>query len=263
MQKQRKKSRQPGDDITRQLVELSHDMRTPLSIILSTVQLLEDRGDPQNERELAQIRRNAHQLQRLIGNIIDTARIDAGRLQMHMHPLELIAWLREVTLACAPYAQYKGVEFSFAANCDALWVRCDPVKLERCVLNLVANAVRHTDAGGLICLSAEHAPPLALISVSDNGSGIDKRKQRTLFRRFGSLQDGSKSGVGLGLSLVKSFVEAMGGCIEVESELGEGTCARLSLPAVEKPEAGEEGFVPYSGAPGVEVELAELMRPTE
>lgn len=260
------KTHQEGEFALQQLVDLSHDMRTPLSIILSTVQLLEDRAEEQCGSELAQIRRNAQQLLRIIGNIVDLATIDAGRLRLHMQLIEGVAWLREVGLACAPYAHHKGVEFTFVSNLKEIWISCDPVRLERCVLNLVSNAVRFTEPGGLICLSIEQVGDEACISVSDNGCGMEAKQIAKLFRRFSASRTDTQhqAGSGLGLSLVKSFMEHMGGRIEIESEFGEGTRASLYFH-VKKRGTKSSAMVEVLGptVTGAAVELSDLMKPRE
>jgi len=244
------KTERTGSYALQRLAGLCHDMRTPLSIILNTAQLLEVNPGENQAQELAQIRRNAQQLLRLVGNIGDLAAIDEGRLWLHMERVEGVAWLREVGLACAPYARHKGLEFLVVANLQEIWLRCDSVRLERCVLNLISNAVRFTEPGGLICLSIEQAGEEAHISVCDNGSGFGKQQKH--------------AGSGLGLPLVKSFIEHMGGRFEIESEAGEGTRASLFLTIANKqtqPEAKVEAL--GSSAAGVAVELADLLAPQE
>jgi len=264
--KQKKKANRSGSLALQRLADLCHDMRTPLSIILNTAQLIEECPGEHHGRELAQIRRNTQQLLRIVGNIVDFAAIDADRVQVHMERVEGVAWLHEVGLACAPYARHKGVEFTAVTNLQEIWIWCDSVRLERCVLNLISNAVRFTEPGGLICLSMERAGEEAHISVSDNGRGMDKEQLDGLFQRF-SMGCGDRRvrrGSGLGLSLVKSFIERMGGRIEIESEVGEGTRASLFLPIVKKeahPTAAVEAL--GSSAAGVAVELADLMAPQE
>jgi len=117
-------------------------------------------------------------------------------------------------------------------NLKELWICCDSVRLERCVINLISNAVRFTEPGGLVCLSMEQAGGEAYISVCDNGCGMDRERIDRLYQRFASGYDGrwELASSGLGLSLVKSFIERMGGRIEIESEVGEGTRAGLYLP---------------------------------
>ena len=263
---QKTKTDQSGSLALQRLADLCHDMRTPLTIIFNAVQLMEERRGEHHERELAQIRRNTQQLLRIVGNIVDFAAIDAGRVQAHMERVEGVAWLQEVGLACAPYARHKGVEFTVVTNLPEIWIWCDSVLLERCVLNLISNAVRFTEQGGLICLSMERAGEEVHISVSDNGRGMSRKQIENLFQRFSAGCGGgqAREGSGLGLSLVKSFIERMGGRIEIESEVGEGTRATLSLPVMQK-EPRPEATVEALGwaATGVAVELAELMMPQE
>ncbi len=264
--RRRGSAKKEGEFALQQLVDLSHDMRTPLSIILSTVQLLEDRAEEHYGTELEQIRRNAQQLLRIISNIVDLAAIDSGHVRLHMQQVECVSWLREVSLACAPYARHKGVEFTFASNAEELWITCDAVRLERCVLNLVSNAVRFTETGGLICLFIEASEHEVCISVSDNGCGMDEKQLTKLFKRFSatSVDTQQHKGNGLGLSLVKSFIERMGGRIEIESEYGEGTRASLHLPIRLKttcPSAVLEVLGP--AVTGAAVELSDILKPRE
>ncbi|MCL2811958.1 MAG: HAMP domain-containing histidine kinase [Clostridia bacterium] len=251
-EQQKKKAKRCGSFALQRLADLCHDMRTPLSIILNTAQLLEEQPGENQERDLAQIRRNAQQLLRLVGNIGDLAAIDEGRVRLHMERVEGVVWLREMGLACAPYARHKGLEFLVVANLKEVWIQCDLVRLERCVLNLFSNAVRFTEPGGLVCLSIEQVGQEAHISVCDNGCGINKEQAKSLFHRFSA-----GHGSGLGLSLVKSFIERMGGRIEIESEVGEGTRASLLLP-IDTKEAHSASTMEALGS-SVAGELADLL----
>jgi len=230
------KEKRSGSFVLQRFADLGHDMRTPLSIILSTVQVLEEYPEAPQAQELAQIRMNAQQLLRIIDNIVDGALIDAGCMRLHMELVEGVSWLSDVGRACAPYAHHKGVEFASISNLQEIWIRCDSVRLERCVLNLISNAVRFTEPGGMICLAMEQIGVEACISVSDNGYGMASGQMDRLFKRFSVGCDGvgERAGSGLGLSLVKSFIERMGGRIEIESEEGEGTRASLFLPVETK-----------------------------
>lgn len=248
------------------MADLCHDMRTPLSIILNTAQLLEEESGEHYGQELAQIRRNAQQLLRMMGNILDFAAIDADCVRLHTGCVEGVAWLREVGLACAPYARQKGIEFMTVTNLREIWIRCDPIRLERCVLNLISNAVRFTDPGGMVCLSMERMGEEVYISVCDNGRGMDEEQTDHLFQRFSNSRSSEwePSGSGLGLSLVKSFIERMGGRIEIDSEVGEGTRAGLYLPMDNAPVRATAGVeILRSAATGAAVELADLLMPQE
>ncbi len=220
-------------------VDLSHDMRTPLSVILSSVQLLQARTGDVCQPEAAQIERNVQQLMRLISNVLDITKLEAGYMDFTLQPLEVVAWLRYVADTCAPFARNKGIEFVCATADEALWVRCDEVKLERCVLNLVSNAVRHTPSGGLICLSVENSGDEVIISVSDNGCGISAERVAHLFVRHDMREQPirQQDGMGLGLPLVQSFMSLMRGSVRLESELGEGTCVQLIMPRIKPPAA--------------------------
>ena len=263
--KRRKKAGRPGSFALQRLADLCHDMRTPLSIILDTARMLEEKSGDQHSRELEQIRRNARQVLRIMGNVVDLAAIDAGHVRLRMERVEGVAWLREVGLACAPYARHKGLEFMTATNLQEIWIRCDPVRLERCVLNLISNAVRFTEPGGLVCLSMERVGGEAYISVCDNGRGMDREQAGSLFQRFsaGRGSEREQAGSGLGLSLVKSFIERMGGRVEIESEAGEGTRAGLFLPVDSKGARPAAGVEMLGSAAGVAMELADLAEPRE
>jgi signal transduction histidine kinase len=217
-----------------------HDIRTPLSIIQSLAQWMTLRVEEPSMQEFAAeisaMDWNARLISRILNNISDMENIDAGRLRMHMELLEAVSWLRELSRGSIYYARCRGIELTFATDLETLWLLCDGVRLERCVLNLVTNSLNFTGYGGLICLTVTVCGDEGCISVSDNGCGMGKEQVADLLRSEREQKPDAQAGGGLGLRLVKRFLEHMGGRIEIDSEPGEGTCVRLFLRAQENGE---------------------------
>jgi PAS domain S-box-containing protein len=232
---------------------ISHELRTPLSSILGYLELVMDDPDqPLTEEQrkyLATVERNAHRLQRLVGDLLFTAQVEAGRFTLQPEDVDLAAVVRatEETIRVAAAANDVTVRVDVPA--DALVVSGDPVRLGQACDNLASNAVKFTPAGGRVTLalragwrtpdgvvvSGEHpgAEPVAQLSVSDTGVGIPTGEQGKLFTRFfraSTAQRNAVPGVGLGLSITKAITTAHGGTLELDSAEGAGTTFTLTLP---------------------------------
>ena len=219
---------------------ISHELRTPLTLIADPVEmLLDDRSIKGRSRELLQmVQRNALSLQQLVGSILDFRKIQNGKMELSLSRFDLPEVLQQWTGDFAMTAQRKKIHLQldtthFSSPSDIV---ADKEKLARIVFNLLSNALKYTPAGGFIHVSLADEGERLRIEVKDSGKGIDKEELTKVFERFFQAK-GAASGTGIGLALVKSFVELHHGEVRVESESGKGTCFIVLLPRQ------QEGFV--------------------
>jgi PAS domain S-box-containing protein len=228
------------------LAVLSHELRTPLQPILTATQalLLQHRGEPQWERALELIERNARRQARLVADLLDFSRSAQGGLALQRAPLDL----NEVVGACAEGLRAQAVEKQHALEVRApgapLVVQGDRARLAQVVDNLLTNAIKYTEPGGRIELSTARDGEGAVLRVRATGVGLDPEQLPRVFERFTQVEPSlrrSQGGLGLGLAIVRSLVEEHGGTVTAESEgLGRGSLFTVRLPLAERPGGGAD-----------------------
>jgi signal transduction histidine kinase len=232
---------------------ISHELRTPLTSILGYLELvLDDDEQPLTDEQrtyLTTVERNADRLLRLVGDLLFTAQVDAGRFTLHPQDVDLATVVRSAEETARVTAAAAGVEVTVDVPEDGLVVAGDAVRLGQACDNLVSNAVKFTPSGGQVTLSlcaAWQTPdgevvederpgsaPVARLSVSDTGIGIPSGEQGKLFTRFfraSTAQRNAVPGVGLGLAITKAITTAHGGMLDLVSAEGAGTTFTLTLP---------------------------------
>ena len=234
------------------LATISHEMRTPLNAILGSTDLaLDGETDPVVLRDhLQRIGTSAEKLLHLISDVLDVSNIEAGQIDIEQVPVRLEACVREALAPIADRARANGLDFSL--TWDAMlpaWIEGDPARLRQIVTNLVENAVKFTDEGFVrvqaVCsATASTGGPVLELRVIDSGLGIAEQDQSLVFERFvqgDSSTTRRKGGAGLGLSIVRSLVDALGGAVSVHSRSGAGAEFRVVLPlrAVDEPVSGD------------------------
>jgi signal transduction histidine kinase len=220
------------------LAAMSHELRTPLNAIGGYVDLIdmEIHGPvtPAQRTSLARVAASQRHLLTLINDILSHARLEAGRLEFHIEPLNVLDMLASVEALVAPMAQAKGIAYS-VRECDrGLQVAADEERVRQILLNLVTNAVKFTHQGGWVAISCETAGDRVRIRVHDNGRGIPADKFEAVFDPFmqlGRTFNRPEAGVGLGLAISRDLARGMGGDVTVESTPGEGSIFTLELPA--------------------------------
>jgi signal transduction histidine kinase len=216
---------------------VSHELRTPLTSIVGYVELLLDpldgEVDPVQSEYLKVVARNARRLERLVGDLLFLAQVEAGRLELAVGPVDLCALARTAIDGARPMADDKGVRLELdCAECGD--VEADAVRIEQLLDNLVSNAVKFTQGGGRVEVCIRTAGDDVLLQVSDTGIGIPELELGRLFQRFfraSSATSREIQGTGLGLAIAKTIAEAHDGTIGVESEAGVGTTFTVRLPA--------------------------------
>jgi PAS domain S-box-containing protein len=212
---------------------IAHGLRNPLGAASMSAALLLD--TPLSEEERAQqlevILRSADQMGRLIQDLLDATRLEAGRLRIKPEPLQLTPVLSEARQMLEARATALGLTIRTEILGSLQPVRADRQRILQVLSNLLGNAIKFTPAGGTITLRVEARTEDVLVSVSDTGIGIAVDYVPHLFHRFWQARSSHRGGAGLGLAIVKGLVEAHGGKIQVESEVGRGSTFSFSLPA--------------------------------
>jgi signal transduction histidine kinase len=212
---------------------VAHDLRNPLNAIAASASaLLEiDELSPAQRRKMLEITQRAvRRMNRMIGDLLDATRLQAGRLSLDLTEVDARSVIAEAEETLASSAAERRVVLRSHVPGDACWVRADEGRLLQVVGNLVANAVKFSAAGGCVTLSTRSAALEVIFSVSDDGPGIPPEHQVDLFNSFWQARTGDRRGVGLGLSITKGIVEAHGGRIWVESTVGVGSTFAFALP---------------------------------
>lgn len=221
------------------LSNLSHELKTPLSMILAPISKLIPEVKNQHEKEqLRLVQQNAIKMNSVIHKILDFNRIDtnSNTLLIRSH-IELVSFSRHIFAAFKGSGGNKQLTFNFASNIDKLYLELDAVKTESILDNLLSNAVKYTPEGGSITLSIlfDRNTQQVTINISDTGIGIPEKEIPYVFQRFyqSSLTAGKKEGTGIGLYLVKSYVEMHGGQVAITSNEGVGTTITITLQTTE------------------------------
>ena len=223
------------------LLSVSHDLRTPLTSIRGYAEALADGATDDVPGAAQVIAAESRRLERLVGDLLDLARLDARRFSLDLHPVDVTRLVREAADAFRPQAASLGLEVdAVVADDRALWVRADPDRLAQALSNLVENGIKFTTAR--VALTARAEGPSCLIEVTDDGPGIAPGDLGRVFDRHFTAEParGRPVGTGLGLAIVAELAHAMGGTVEARSPVfdGRGTRMVLGLPLAPGPAPG-------------------------
>ncbi|TDT51067.1 sensor histidine kinase [Fonticella tunisiensis] len=220
---------------------ISHEFKTPLNIILGALQLIDSMHGNNTDciryqsfrRYSRIIKQNCYRLLRLINNLIDITRLDAGFLQIKLSNHDIVSAVEDIVLSVAEYTKSKDITLTFDTDVEEKIMAFDPDKIERVILNLLSNAIKFNKPGGSIDINMYDKGNKVIISIKDTGIGIPEDMKEKIFERFrrvDNLFTRSTEGSGIGLSLVKSLIEAHGGNITVQSEQEIGSEFIIELP---------------------------------
>ena len=224
------------------LVNISHELKTPLNIICATTQLINmycTSGSLDEKKDLIikyieSIKQNSYRLSKIINNIVDLSKIEAGFLKLNLSNNNIVGVVEEIVESVTDFTDSKGLNIIFDTDIEENIIACDTEKIERIVLNLISNAIKFSDEGDEIIVDVKNKKEYVEISVRDNGIGIEVNNLDMIFDRFKQVDKSlsrNTEGTGIGLSLVKSIVELHGGSISVESEFGKGSKFIVVLPS--------------------------------
>ena len=217
---------------------LSHEFRTPLTLILGPLEKLMDQKN-YSEDQIALIYKNANRLLRLINQLLDLSSIDAGKMKLSLEKGDIITFIKGIAASFQPLAEIKNINLMFVSECDSLITFFDSDKLEKILSNLLINAIKFSSNGSILIsvpnlLINKNNHKMYEIIIEDNGIGIPPDKIENIFDRFftesGEFINEIPAGTGIGLALVKELVELHYGFISVESILNKGTKFKIELP---------------------------------
>ena len=221
------------------LFNMSHDIRTPMNALLGYNQLMKkELTEPKLLHYQRAIENSGNLLLAIINNVLDMARIESGRVELDESYARIDQTMDEVKSVFEPQADKKGLNLIFETQVEHPYVLCDITKTKQILVNLISNAVKYTPAGGTVTVAVQELPceqensVKIQIEVRDTGIGMSKEFLPTLFDSFSRERNttvGKVAGTGLGMAIVKKYVDLMGGSIDVKSELGEGTVFTLIL----------------------------------
>lgn len=221
-------------------VNLSHELRTPLNILSSINQLI--RSFAKNDKFITNeklsyymdiMNRNCNRLLSLINNLIDYTKIENNHYIIHKQSVDIVYLVEETVLDMKDYIEENGLELIFDTDVEEKSIRCDKLDIERCIINLVSNAIKFTPTGGLIEVLVQDLDDKVKIIVKDNGIGISEENQKIIFDRFNQVVDESseqKGGSGLGLTITRQLITLHGGEIYVNSKVDLGSEFIIILP---------------------------------
>ncbi|WP_425449563.1 sensor histidine kinase [Dethiothermospora halolimnae] len=222
---------------------ISHELKTPLNIIYSTQQminlymkngLIKDNTGKLN-RHIKVMKQNCYRLIRLVGNLIDTTKIDTGNYKINLKNYDIVGLIKQIVYSVDDYISNEKINLVFNSDVKTKVIACDPDKIERIILNLLSNSVKFTPKQGDIYVNIYEKNNYICISVKDTGIGIPFEMQESIFERFIQVDKSTKrmtEGSGMGLSLVKSLVDMHSGKIGLKSEPNKGSEFIISLPNV-------------------------------
>jgi PAS domain S-box-containing protein len=228
------------------IANMSHELRTPINVTLAGVQLFELylKNDSYFDKEksskhLKAMKRNCMRLLRLVNNLIDTTKIDAGFYQPNFMNQDIVSIIKRIAMSVSDYASQRDITLSFYTDVEEKLIICDVDMIERIMLNIISNAIKFTMNS--VDINIYNSEDTIFISVKDNGIGIEEKNQNIIFERYkqvSKLYTRENEGSGIGLALTKSLVEMNGGKIKVKSEYGKGSEFIIELP-VKRDTSGE------------------------
>lgn len=249
---------------TKFFTNVSHEFRTPLSLILSPLEkIVKKASDPEQKKMLLLVQRNAKRLLNLVNQLLDFRKMEVQEFSIHLSKNDIIHFTRDITWSFSDISEKKDITLHFASNVDTLEMYFDKDKLEKILFNLLSNAFKYTPSGGRVDVSLHFPGPdngssIVQLRVKDSGIGIQPDMHEKIFERFYQLDtagDIQNSGSGIGLVITREFVKLHGGTIGVESEPEKGTSFIVTLPVKELPEASplngiEEEIISAAGGDG-------------
>ena len=232
----RNEALQAADQLKSEFIaNVSYELRTPLNTIIGFAEIIANRYFGElNQRQLEYadgILASSHHLLLLINDILDLASIEAGHMSLERESFDLHATLVAILGLTRERARRQNLTVEYDCPADIGWIEADERRIKQILFNLMSNAMKFTPAGGVITLGARRSADEVTLSVADNGVGIPEAEQSQVFERFSkSSNSGRQPGAGLGLSLVRSFIELHGGVVELSSVPGQGTAVTCHLP---------------------------------
>lgn len=222
------------------LSQMSHELRTPLNAILGFAQVLADEFPDSASEPLEAIHKAGWHLLDLINELLDMAKIEAGRLNVDCEDVDLVELVRECVTLVQPLASQFGVELAGLPDPSRVWVRADRQRLKQMLLNLLSNAIKYNRQHGRVWLELHKLGAQARITVADSGEGISEADQAELFQPFSRVGSKQKTveGTGIGLAFTRKLAQLMQGDVGFTSVQGEGSRFWIELPLAQMAQSG-------------------------
>lgn len=222
-------------------INLSHELRTPLNIIISTIQLSEmyfrkeksEVAISKVKEHFKIMRKNCYRLLKAVNNIIDVAKLESKQYELNMKLINIVYLIEDVITYTVEYARDKNISIIFDTETEEEIVKCDPVEIERVILNIISNAIKYGKNQGNVWVNIFKIEKSIKITIKDDGIGIPKNKHKMVFEKFKRISKDTKTGSGVGLSLSKLLIDMHGGTIELKSKEGNGSEFIITLPIYE------------------------------
>jgi len=240
----KKEAEKCNQEKTKFLVNLNHELRTPLNAILGFANLLNIQKDASKyqQHHLQEIINAGNLLRDLIDNCLDIITIESGNFHLNKSNINLVDSIKQCISLLEETANQKNITIDFIHNTEGLCINADQTRIKQILLNLISNAIKYSEENNKIVINVEEKGNHALITLADKGFGINAEDLPFLFQPFKRfhLKSHQVEGSGVGLSLVKKFIDAHNGTITVNSELNKGTTFSISLPIGNQIENKEE-----------------------
>ncbi|QAA34654.1 sensor histidine kinase [Clostridium manihotivorum] len=247
------------------IVNISHELRTPINVLYSSLQLIEYTDLNENEETvrsyLSSMKVNIRRLIKLVNNFIYISAIDTGYMKLNIRSYDIVEFIESLTLSTLDTAHEKEIQLIFDTDFEEKMVAFDSEKIERIMLNLLSNAFKYTKAGGNIEVALSQEEKYIVISVKDDGEGIPEDMQDKVFDRFTRVSSTlvrENEGSGIGLSLVKELVEMHNGKIVLESKVNEGSTFKVYLPDNKEMDLGIDSMKNLIDSESKEIEFSDL-----
>lgn len=223
------------------LVNLSHELRTPINVISSTNQLILGMNKKSSPIDVEKInyyvkisQKNCTRLLNIVNDIVDNAKLQNDMYTINLKEVDIVYLVEETSLALLDYVKSKKIDLIIDPEIEEKTILCDSYEIERCIVNLIGNAAKFTPEGGSITVGVKDLDDRVMITVTDTGIGIDEKYHKTIFDKFNQIEDKTnniKIGSGLGLTITNQIIQLHKGEIYVESKLNEGSKFVIILPA--------------------------------
>lgn len=251
--------------ITEFFINMSHELKTPLNVIYSSIQVLNMYDDEnflkKRKQYLSIMKQNSYRLIRIVNNLLDITKCDTGNINLNVKNDDIIRVIEDLSISIVPYAERKGIELIFDTDVEEKIIAFDEDKIEKIILNLISNALKFTNKGGSIYVNILDGEETVKVSIKDTGIGIPYDKKESIFERFIQVDKTLKrkaEGTGIGLSLVKSFIELHKGNIDVKSEVGQGSEFIITLPVTRLNETKSETQIKHNITEKINMELSDI-----
>ncbi|HEX6594562.1 MAG TPA: ATP-binding protein [Bacillota bacterium] len=220
------------------IANVSHELRTPISMLQGYSEaIVDDIAESKEEKnELAQIiYEESLRLSRLVNDLLDLARMEAGHIQLHIEPVQVEGYIERILRKFKGVADDNRIKLELSQQLEKPIVQLDPDKMEQVFTNLIDNAIRHTDEGGYVHIDVKNNDECFHVAIKDSGSGIPEEDLPFVFERFykadkSRVRNTEQKGTGLGLAIAKNIVDAHQGTITVKSKLNKGTTFNFTIP---------------------------------